>query len=259
MDNLQYSIAPTSSPGGGWGLRHIAASCSFPSPGTENTPPCKWPDVDDSGDACTGYLQDALFNFNTKRRRLLLFGDDDDDPAGNCKDLNVLWNITKLDYDDDDDDDYGQNIKVQHSYENWDDSIPFPEMKSNRSEEEEEEAASDSRKFYHSNNNKHTPPSFSAGSDGGGDRRPTEKALAKLAYPFAVVKPGGTEGDLTLDEINERILMPPTRPVKHPVGDFACRPLVSPDGPGLSGKAVVALTRIQTRGRGTITIIRTRG
>ncbi|VFR03202.1 unnamed protein product [Cuscuta campestris] len=235
MDNLQYSIAPTSSPGGGWGLRHIAASCSFPSPGTENTPPCKWPDVDDSGDACTGYLQDALFNFNTKRRRLLLFGDDDDDPAGNCKDLNVLWfdqstnewpifqNITKLDYDDDDDDDYGQNIKVQHSYENWDDSIPSP------------------------------------GSDGGGDRRPTEKALAKLAYPFAVVKPGGTEGDLTLDEINERILMPPTRPVKHPVGDFACRPLVSPDGPGLSGKAVVALTRIQTRGRGTITIIRTRG
>lgn len=228
MDNLQYSIAPTSSPGGGWGLRHIAASCSFPSPGTENTPPCKWPDVDDSGDACTGYLQDALFNFNTKRRRLLLFGDDDDDPAGNCKDLNVLWNITKLDYDDDDDEDYGQNIKVQHSYENWDDSIPSPVL-------------------------------CRPGSDGGGDRRPTEKALAKLAYPFAVVKPGGTEGDLTLDEINERILMPPTRPVKHPVGDFACRPLVSPDGPGLSGKAVVALTRIQTRGRGTITIIRTRG
>lgn len=81
-----------------------------------------------------------------------------------------------------------------------------------------------------------------------------------LVYPFALVKPGAEEGEVTLNDINERILMPPTRPVRHPVGDFACRPCVSrPYGPGLSGKAVVALTRIHTQGRGTITIIRTKG
>lgn len=83
--------------------------------------------------------------------------------------------------------------------------------------------------------------------------------IRKVVYPFALVKPGGVEGDITLNDINERILMPPTRPVRHPVGDFACRPCVSADGPGLSGKAVVALTRIHTQGRGTITIIRTKG
>lgn len=82
----------------------------------------------------------------------------------------------------------------------------------------------------------------------------------RVVYPFALVKPGGEEGDVTLNDINERILMPPTRPVRHPVGDFACRPCVSAQGPGLSGKAVVALTRIHTQGRrGTITIIRTKG
>lgn len=86
-----------------------------------------------------------------------------------------------------------------------------------------------------------------------------KRVIRKVVYPFALVKPGGIEGDMTLKEINERILMPPTRPVKHPVGDFACRPCVSAHGPGLSGKAVVALTRIHTQGRGTITIIRTKG
>lgn len=86
-----------------------------------------------------------------------------------------------------------------------------------------------------------------------------KKVITRVVYPFALVKPGGVEGDITLNDINERILMPPTRPVRHPVGDFACRPCVSPDGPGLSGKAVVALTRIHTQGRGTITIIRTKG
>ncbi|RWV82489.1 hypothetical protein GW17_00056013 [Ensete ventricosum] len=80
-----------------------------------------------------------------------------------------------------------------------------------------------------------------------------------VVYPFAVVKPGGAEGDVTLDDINARILMRPRRPVRHPVGEYAQGPRVSPDGPGLSGKVVVSLTRIQTRGRGTITIIRTKG
>lgn len=87
-----------------------------------------------------------------------------------------------------------------------------------------------------------------------------KRVIKRVAYPFAVVKPGGKEGDVTLNDINQRILMPPARPVRHPVGDFACQPcLTSPHGPGLSGKAVVAFTKIHTQGRGTITIIRTKG
>jgi len=98
---------------------------------------------------------------------------------------------------------------------------------------------------------------FCALDDHENKRRKT--VATRVVYPFALVKPGGVEGDMTINDINERILMPPTRPVRHPVGDFACRPCVSADGPGLSGKAVVALTRIHTQGRGTITIIRTKG
>ncbi|XP_074309058.1 uncharacterized protein LOC141643691 [Silene latifolia] len=84
-------------------------------------------------------------------------------------------------------------------------------------------------------------------------------STSKMVYPFGLVKPGGEDGDITLNDINHRILKPPTRPLKHPVGDFASRPAVSPNGPGLSGKAVVAFTKIHTQGRGTITIIRTKG
>ncbi|XP_038697587.1 uncharacterized protein LOC119995222 isoform X2 [Tripterygium wilfordii] len=98
-----------------------------------------------------------------------------------------------------------------------------------------------------------------SGSTGIDDDKRKKRMINRVVYPFALVKPGGIEGDMTLNDINERILMPPTRPVRHPVGDFACRPCVSTDGPGLSGKAVVALTRIHTQGRrGTITIIRTK-
>lgn len=98
-------------------------------------------------------------------------------------------------------------------------------------------------------------PSFAVDDE----RRKKRVNITRVVHPFALVKPGGTEGDVTLNDINERILMRPTRPVRHPVGDFACRPCVSADGPGLSGKTVVALTRIHTQGRGTITIIRTKG
>ncbi|CAA7401323.1 unnamed protein product [Spirodela intermedia] len=95
------------------------------------------------------------------------------------------------------------------------------------------------------------------------DSRPEKKKTAatrrKVVYPFAVVRPGGFDGGTTLEDINRRLLMRPSRPIRHPVGEFACLPCVSGDGPGLSGKAIVGLTRISTRGRGTITIIRTKG
>ncbi|KAJ8470269.1 hypothetical protein OPV22_024612 [Ensete ventricosum] len=85
------------------------------------------------------------------------------------------------------------------------------------------------------------------------------KGKTDVVYPFAVVKPGGEEGDVTLADINARIMMRPRRPVRHPVGEYANGAWVSPAGRGLSGKAVVSLTRIQTQGTGTITIVRTRG
>ncbi|CAN6239278.1 unnamed protein product [Urochloa humidicola] len=88
-----------------------------------------------------------------------------------------------------------------------------------------------------------------------------EKRGGGVLYPFAVVKPLGLDDGrmTTLDDVNQRILKRPARPVRHPVGQFACGPAVTAHGLGLSGKAVVSLTRIRTGGKGTITIIRTRG
>uniref|UniRef100_A0A0D9XEB3 Protein XRI1 n=1 Tax=Leersia perrieri TaxID=77586 RepID=A0A0D9XEB3_9ORYZ len=89
---------------------------------------------------------------------------------------------------------------------------------------------------------------------------PPEKSPAsRVLCPFAVLKPDGLDGGATLADINARILMRPSRPVRHPVGEFACAPRVSAEKPGLSGKTVSGFTRLHTQGRGTITIIRTRG
>lgn len=84
-------------------------------------------------------------------------------------------------------------------------------------------------------------------------------ATPVLAYPFAVLKPSVVEGAVTLNDINKRILMPPRRPIQHPVGDYAKPPSAASSGSGISGKAVVALTKIHTQGKGTITIMRTKG
>ncbi|KAK9115854.1 hypothetical protein Sjap_014801 [Stephania japonica] len=89
--------------------------------------------------------------------------------------------------------------------------------------------------------------------------RSGETSNIKVVYPFDMVKPGGIEGDVTLNEINKRLLRRPTRPVRHPVGDAACHPRILTDRLGPSGKAVATLTRIHTQGRGSVTIIRTRG
>ncbi|KAK3130192.1 hypothetical protein QOZ80_6BG0490210 [Eleusine coracana subsp. coracana] len=94
---------------------------------------------------------------------------------------------------------------------------------------------------------------------GGGKRMKPSPATTRVVCPFALLKPDGLDGGATLADINARILMRPTRPVRHPVGEFACAPRVSADQPGISGKAVSSFTRLHTPGRGTITIIRTRG
>eukprot|EP00250_Pteridium_aquilinum_P033336 c5473_g1_i1 orf=498-1565(-) len=79
-----------------------------------------------------------------------------------------------------------------------------------------------------------------------------ETTRPALAYPFALVKPSGIQGDVTLQDINQRIksvLSAPRCGAEDP-----CKSLASP----LSGKSVLALTKIQTEGKGTITILRTR-
>ncbi|CAH9095901.1 unnamed protein product [Cuscuta epithymum] len=103
---VDYSTATISSfrGGGSWDLAAVNPTF-FPSPGIENTPPC-FSDMD-SDDLSTGYLEDALFNYNAKRRKktFLLFDDDDQGPT----DLNILWSCL----DD-------GNIKLDYCYENYD-------------------------------------------------------------------------------------------------------------------------------------------
>ncbi|KAG6396803.1 hypothetical protein SASPL_142960 [Salvia splendens] len=171
----------------------------------------------------TGYLQDVLFQFTSKRRSII------DTASIKNWTSNLIQNFNQIDTISDG--------AVSETYDS-----------SSSSQKESPEKGN----LYYCID----PNIFASG--GSGEKR-KKRLVAKVVYPFALVKPGGFEGDATLNDINERILMPPTRPVRHPVGDFACRPLVSPDGLGLSGKAVVAFTRIHTQGRGTITIVRTKG
>ncbi|XP_066350811.1 uncharacterized protein [Miscanthus floridulus] len=103
------------------------------------------------------------------------------------------------------------------------------------------------------------------GAEGGESNKRSRKAPCSTAgtvaaYPFDVVRPGGTDGSVTLADINRWILTPPARPVRHPVGEFACAPRVSAGNrPAPSGKTVAGFTRLRTAGRGTIIIVRTRG
>ncbi|OVA14515.1 hypothetical protein BVC80_1031g12 [Macleaya cordata] len=202
-------------------------------------------------DLSTGYLQDALIEGRnqSKRRRLLLhdesvqqqdYWDSTRVPSHNINFLDQITNFNEI-----------SDEPLHSSVSSISDGeITLPEIF-----KASEEARLAPKTFQYSSSDY---KDFTSSSDCG-HRRRRMKLTTRVVYPFEVVKPGGNEGDMTLNDINERILMPPTRPVRHPVGDFACRPCVSPDGPGLSGKAVVAFTRIHTQGRGTITIVRTRG
>jgi hypothetical protein len=85
---------------------------------------------------------------------------------------------------------------------------------------------------------------------------------APVAYPFTMVKPLGTEGDVTLTDINQLIATPPKVAALHQgqvSADVRPSSSKSESGVGLSGKSVVARTRICTEGNGTITILRTKG
>ncbi|OWM74423.1 hypothetical protein CDL15_Pgr013327 [Punica granatum] len=245
-------------------------------------------DSSNSDDRSTGYLQDALVEYGgrSKRRRSLLYGEDLAFKSywnSNCswgwgplENLNCTSHISSSNSGLS-----GTNSSIgsadsrsQTSY--VEEGNVFPEIQTPKEAttilpglDEILDCSSPSFKdsskksCNKTNSDKvsiHSLDTVPYSSEFSGDRMRKKRVIKRLVYPFALVKPGGTEGDVTLNDINERILMPPTRPVRHPVGDFACRPTcVSPHGPGLSGKAVVALTRIHTQGRGTITIIRTKG
>ncbi|KAG7032602.1 Protein XRI1, partial [Cucurbita argyrosperma subsp. argyrosperma] len=218
----------------------------------------------------TGYLEDAFLEFTSKRPRF-------DHHLLQLEFPHTYWSSCCT-WEGDAFNSTNQIHHINHNYDYYYyDTVSPDEMfgaspKSRISDETntdlsmgdmktpEIEAFSTPNDFYyaHQADAEFLPCKQPISTDGGSvTKRPKKR---KVVYPFELVKPGGIDGDITLNDINENMLMPPTRPVRHPVGDFACRPCVSAEGPGLSGKAVVALTKIHTRGRrGSITIIRTRG
>ncbi|KAK7319188.1 hypothetical protein RJT34_03906 [Clitoria ternatea] len=226
-------------------------------------------------DFSTGYLEDALIESceRSKRRRLLSCASDEHSKSTFFEDLEQsFWNFNPIWHQPVENFSFYCMNQIERMCGFSDEHIST--LRSRISEElpnilvaetkapEETISASESPNSSSSSykqpvTSKTTDPTVTPAGCNGDEMR--KKKKKKVVYPFAMVKPGGREGDVTLNDINERILMPPTRPVRHPVGDFACRPCVSAEGPGLSGKAVVALTRIHTQGRGTITIIRTKG
>ncbi|KAK7395461.1 hypothetical protein VNO78_16020 [Psophocarpus tetragonolobus] len=81
------------------------------------------------------------------------------------------------------------------------------------------------------------------------------KLAATVAYPFALIKPSGAHGDVTLKEINRRILSPPPLKSKQSKEDPSSYPKSA-----FSGKPVVGKTKIHIEGgKGSITIMRTKG
>ena len=79
-----------------------------------------------------------------------------------------------------------------------------------------------------------------------------ESSNPVLAYPFEMVKPSRIQGDVTLQDINQRVQMLTS------TSDSSTKLSRAAMMPPASGKSVVGLTRIHTEGKGTITILRTR-
>ncbi|XP_010926758.1 protein XRI1 isoform X2 [Elaeis guineensis] len=83
------------------------------------------------------------------------------------------------------------------------------------------------------------------------------KLTTSVAYPFSLIKPCGVQGDVTLSDINQRILAPPPSRLKHKKDED---PTIAYPTSAYSGKPVVIKTKIRTEGgKGSITITRTRG
>ncbi|CAN8266820.1 unnamed protein product [Cochlearia groenlandica] len=247
MSELLYSL-PT------WDLHNLGSlfkpdfnleTCGFMNGSPE--PIYRSPEMEYS-DVSTGYLEDVLIeSCEGSKRRRLLFEDPskliiNDTYSQNDWDLHESYNscmksqfVTPLvnkDYHKRGINSFGEPISTV--YNSPDTSIS-------------------SDKIY--TQEKYITKQFSSSKCGNENKR----LITNVVYPFGLVKPGGQEKDVTLNDINKKILMPPSRPVRHPVGDFVSRPCITTHGPGLSGKAVVALTKIQTQGKGMITIVRTKG
>ncbi|CAA7400608.1 unnamed protein product [Spirodela intermedia] len=83
------------------------------------------------------------------------------------------------------------------------------------------------------------------------------KLASSVAYPFALIKPCGVQGDTTLKDINQRIHAPFLLKQEQSTGEdpSQCYPTSA-----FSGKPVVVKTKIRTEGgKGSITIMRTKG
>ncbi|PKA60939.1 Protein XRI1 [Apostasia shenzhenica] len=87
--------------------------------------------------------------------------------------------------------------------------------------------------------------------------RAATNLTTSIAYPFALIKPCGAEGDLTLKDINHRIHTPLSSRSKQMQEEI---PLLHYPTSAFSGKPVVVKTKIHTEGgKGSITIMRTKG
>ncbi|CAF1920669.1 unnamed protein product [Brassica oleracea var. botrytis] len=85
-------------------------------------------------------------------------------------------------------------------------------------------------------------------------RKSFSRQASSVIYPFSFIKPCGVHGDMTLKDINQKILTPPAKP-KENKGET---PVIQTSA--FSGKPVVGKTKIRTEGgKGSITIMRTRG
>ncbi|KAG2283920.1 hypothetical protein Bca52824_055140 [Brassica carinata] len=85
-------------------------------------------------------------------------------------------------------------------------------------------------------------------------RKSFSRLASSVIYPFSFIKPCGVDGDMTLKDINQKILTPPAKPKENK----AETPLIQTSA--FSGKPVVGKTKIRTEGgKGSITVTRTRG
>ncbi|XAR48003.1 hypothetical protein NMG60_11030675 [Bertholletia excelsa] len=220
-------------------------------------------------DFSSGYLEDVLLEFTdrSKRQRLLLCADHQTKEANQQPNKKYLNSEFKENYSGSfsysSQKDSMDGVSGEHMYRSASRAKEFESCLFTDKETIQDQELSASETLHSWSSSPKEPANNSKyfnleGVDENKKRKKGEISKG-LVYPFEMVKPGRVDGDVTLNDINHQILMPPTRPVKHPVGDYACRPLLSAAGTSLSGKAVIAFARLHTHARGTITIIRTRG